>query len=49
MIHFVVQGAIKLVEVPDAAMGGLAIAWIVLAAIAPWTMFALRPRHAQKT
>lgn len=43
ILHFVVQGAIKLVEVPDGAMGGLALWWIVLAALAPWVLFVLRP------
>jgi membrane protease YdiL (CAAX protease family) len=44
ILHAIVQGAIKLVDVPDGAVGGMAMAWIVLAALAPWTMLALRPR-----
>lgn len=42
ILHFVVQGAIKLVEVPDSAMSGMAMVWIALAAVAPWLVFALR-------
>jgi membrane protease YdiL (CAAX protease family) len=44
ILHAIVQGTIKLIEVPEGAMGGMAMAWIVLAALAPWTMLALRPR-----
>ncbi len=44
ILHFVVQGAIKLVDVPDSAVGGMALAWIAIAAVAPWLLFALRPR-----
>jgi membrane protease YdiL (CAAX protease family) len=43
ILHFVIQGAIKLVEVPDSAMGGMAMAWIVLSTLAPWLLFVLRP------
>jgi membrane protease YdiL (CAAX protease family) len=46
VVHFTIQGAIKLVEVPDQAMAGMATLWIALAAIAPWSLFIfLRARH----
>jgi membrane protease YdiL (CAAX protease family) len=44
ILHFLVQGAIKLVEVPDSAMATMAMGWIALSAIAPWALFALRPQ-----
>lgn len=44
MLHFVVQGAIKLVEVPAGAMAGVAVAWIAICAVVPWLLFGFRPR-----
>jgi hypothetical protein len=44
ILHFVIQGAIKLVEIPVSAMGGMAMGWIALAAVGPWTLFMLRRR-----
>jgi len=48
LIHFVVQGAIKLVEVPDDGMATMAVLWIALSAVAPWALFpVLRPDARQ--
>jgi len=47
ILHFVVQGAIKLVHVPDSAMDGMAVGWIVLATLAPWLLFLLRPGRGE--
>ena len=39
LLHFVVQGAIKLVIIPEDAMQGLAIVWMAASAIIPWCVF----------
>jgi membrane protease YdiL (CAAX protease family) len=44
LVHFVVQGSIKLVEAPGEAFSAMAITWMLLSAFAPWLLFlALRP------
>jgi membrane protease YdiL (CAAX protease family) len=44
LVHFVVQGSIKLVDVPDDQLRPMAIAWMVISASAPWLSFlVLRP------
>lgn len=42
VVHFVVQGSIKVVETAD-AFAPLVAAWIVLAAVLPWAVFLMRP------
>jgi len=46
ILHFVIQGAIKLVDAPEGAMAGLAVGWIAVAAVLPWLLFGLLPRPA---
>ena len=44
LVHFVVQGSIKLIDVPDQQLLPMAIAWMVVSASAPWLFFLiLRP------
>jgi membrane protease YdiL (CAAX protease family) len=43
LLHAVVQGAIKLVVVPEASFQLLAVLWMILSALAPWGVFTLRP------
>jgi membrane protease YdiL (CAAX protease family) len=44
VVHFVVQGSIKLINVPDEQFLPMAMAWMVISAAAPWLMFlVLRP------
>lgn len=47
-VHAVVQGAIKLIEVDDAAFASLALAWMAIATIAPWLFFLLSGREARR-
>jgi membrane protease YdiL (CAAX protease family) len=47
IVHAVVQGAIKLVEVGD-GFSTLAVGWIALSAIAPWALFLLRPSSPER-
>ena len=47
LVHFVVQGSIKIVAVPEGALPALAIGWMAVAALAPWLYFRLRPRAGQ--
>jgi membrane protease YdiL (CAAX protease family) len=42
LVHAVIQGSIKLVEVGD-AFASMSIAWIALCTIAPWVVFLMRP------
>jgi membrane protease YdiL (CAAX protease family) len=42
ILHFVVQGAIKLVVVPDNEMMPMAVAWMALAATAPYLLFFIK-------
>jgi membrane protease YdiL (CAAX protease family) len=44
IVHAAVQGSIKLIETEDAAFTGLAIGWMAISALAPWALFALRPK-----
>jgi membrane protease YdiL (CAAX protease family) len=44
LVHAVTQGAIKLIEVDPAAFQPLALAWMAIAALGPWSFFLLRPR-----
>lgn len=43
IVHFVIQGAIKIVDVPDAELMGMAVYWMALCAILPWGVFLVRP------
>jgi membrane protease YdiL (CAAX protease family) len=45
MVHFVVQAGIKLVAAPEAAMTGMAIAWMAVSAAAPWLVFLVPSRR----
>jgi membrane protease YdiL (CAAX protease family) len=47
IVHAVVQGAIKLVEVED-GFSTLAVGWIALSAVAPWALFLLRPSSPER-
>jgi len=45
LVHFTVQGAVKLIEVPDDRMAAMAVLWMAAAAIVPWSLFLiLRPQ-----
>lgn len=47
IVHFVAQGALKLIVLPEARMQGIAIAWIVACTVLPWAVFLVpRPRVA---
>jgi membrane protease YdiL (CAAX protease family) len=39
LVHFIVQGSIKLVDVPGEEFLVMAIAWMLLSASAPWAFF----------
>jgi membrane protease YdiL (CAAX protease family) len=44
LVHFVVQGSIKLIDAPAVQLLPLAIAWMLVSAAAPWLFFlVLRP------
>jgi len=43
ILHFVVQGSIKVVTVPKASSMQFALAWMLFAALVPWLVFLLRP------
>jgi hypothetical protein len=43
IVHFVVQGSIKLVEVDEGALLALAIGWMIVSAFSPWLLFLMRP------
>lgn len=45
LAHFVVQGSIKLVAASEADLASLSIPWMILTAILPWAVFAVRPRQ----
>ena len=45
ILHFAIQGSIKLLDVDAASLLGLAVGWMILSAAAPWTVF-LMPRAA---
>lgn len=45
LVHFVIQGAIKIVDVPDSDLMNMAVYWMGLCAVLPWTVFIV-PRHA---
>ena len=50
LVHFVVQGSIKMIDVtPPSAFSGLAIAWMVVAMTVPWIVFARRILPMQRT
>lgn len=50
IVHAVVQGSIKLVEVDENTLPTLALAWMVLSALAPWLFLFLRGEaRAQET
>ncbi len=48
ILHFVVQGSIKLVTVPAASSMQLALAWMALATLLPWLVFLLKPPAGEK-
>jgi membrane protease YdiL (CAAX protease family) len=39
LLHFVVQGSIKLVTVPETSSTELALAWMAYATLLPWVVF----------
>ena len=41
LVHFVVQGAIEVIDVPSDELLPLALAWMLLGATAPWLLFLL--------
>lgn len=43
VLHFVVQGAIKVVVAPEAQQTTMGVAWMGAALVLPWLAFALRP------
>jgi membrane protease YdiL (CAAX protease family) len=43
LVHFTIQGSIKLVETDAGTFASLATIWIVLGALVPWLVFLLRP------
>ena len=43
VVHFAVQGSIKVVAVPGEALPTLAIGWMAVSALVPWLYFRLRP------
>jgi len=48
LLHFVVQGAIKLVVVRETAVSQMALYWMVLSALAPWLIFLVPERKPSK-
>jgi membrane protease YdiL (CAAX protease family) len=44
IVHFVLQGSIKLVAVDESRFLTLAIAWMALSAVTPWLFFLMRAR-----
>jgi membrane protease YdiL (CAAX protease family) len=42
LLHFVVQGAIKLVVAPAESLMPMAMAWMLLATLAPWLVFLVK-------
>lgn len=46
VLHFVVQGTLKLLEISDTTAGAAAVAWMGLAAVVPFLVFAFRPASA---
>jgi membrane protease YdiL (CAAX protease family) len=47
LVHFVVQGSIKVVEVPSESLASLAVGWMAVSAVVPWVFFRLGPRPLQ--
>ena len=45
ILHFAIQGSIKLLDVEAASFLGFAVGWMILSAVAPWIVF-LTPRAA---
>jgi membrane protease YdiL (CAAX protease family) len=41
IVHFAIQGFIKLVDVPESGMPGIAIGWMAACATVPWLAFAV--------
>lgn len=48
LVHFVIQGAIKIVDVPEAGLMSMAVYWMALCAILPWGVFLVRGRPARR-
>jgi membrane protease YdiL (CAAX protease family) len=44
IVHAVVQGSIKLVEARADVFMSMAVVWMIISAVAPWTLFALKSR-----
>ena len=42
MIHFVIQGSIRLFDLPEQLLLQVALAWMALCASVPWLAFAVR-------
>jgi membrane protease YdiL (CAAX protease family) len=51
VVHFVIQGAIKIVELPQGQLFGLATSWMATCSLAPWLFFLVlgQKRDVQKT
>jgi membrane protease YdiL (CAAX protease family) len=45
LMHFIVQGSIKLVEIPEPVLVPAAIAWMAVSALLPYAAFAIRPQR----
>ncbi len=46
VVHFVAQGAIKLVEIPVSDFVPLVAIWMLAGGVLPWLLFFVRPRRA---
>ena len=46
IVHFVAQGGIKLVEIPDKDFLPLVAIWMLAGGVLPWLLFLVRPRPA---
>jgi membrane protease YdiL (CAAX protease family) len=47
ILHFAIQGGIKIIADDDPAFQTLAIAWVMLGLVLPWVLFALREPDAK--
>jgi membrane protease YdiL (CAAX protease family) len=48
LLHFIAQGAVKLVVVPDDRQVALGLGWMAVCAVIPWTAFAVRAKQAPR-
>ena len=47
IMHFVLQGSIKLIETDESAFFTMAVAWLVVGACAPWVFFLMKAPRRQ--